>query len=89
MGYECNDDSCRVGRHCGNRPFADLADRTAKGGHFEIGIQVVPTGATGFGVRSLRGFQPGQIIVEYCGEIITEEECDRRMNECYKNDPVS
>lgn len=89
MCYECSDDSCRVGRQCGNRPFADLAARTAKGGSFEVGVQVVKTGATGYGVRALRGFKPGQVIVEYCGEVITEEECERRMNECYKDDPVS
>jgi histone-lysine N-methyltransferase ASH1L len=36
-------------------------------------------------VRSNRCFRPNQIIMEYAGEIITEEECDRRMNEIYKN----
>ena len=37
----------------------------------------------------MRTFNPHQIIVEYAGEIITQEECDRRMNNEYKNNKVS
>src|SRR6266480_5207526 len=43
------------------------------------GVEVVKTKDRGYGVRSMRTFTPGQIIVEYCGEIITPEEADRRM----------
>lgn len=90
MSYECTVDNCKIGaEHCTNRAFADLAARTVKGGDYCIGVDVVKTGETGFGVRANRGFKAGQIIVEYCGEIITEDECDRRMEEDYKDNKVN
>ncbi|KAK1768981.1 putative histone-lysine n-methyltransferase [Phialemonium atrogriseum] len=85
MLYECDDTNCNVGRaHCTNRAFQSLQERTKQGGRFRIGVEVVKTGDRGYGVRSNRCFQPNQIIMEYTGEIITEEECERRMNEVYK-----
>lgn len=52
------------------------------------GVEVMKTKDRGYGVRSMRTFAPGQVIVEYCGEIITPEEADRRMNEEYKDKTV-
>jgi [histone H3]-lysine4 N-trimethyltransferase ASH1L len=90
MLYECDDGNCSAGReHCGNRAFADLQERRSKGGKYRIGVEVIKTADRGYGVRSNRCFEPHQIIVEYTGEIITEEECDRRMNEDYKDNEVS
>ncbi|EJT79881.1 hypothetical protein GGTG_04964 [Gaeumannomyces tritici R3-111a-1] len=84
--YECNEGNCNVGRElCKNRAFQDLQDRTKTGGSYRVGVEVYHTGDRGFGVRANRCFEPGQIIMEYAGEIITEEECDRRMNEVYKD----
>lgn len=89
MLYECDDGNCGAGRqHCSNRPFADLQERRKEGGRFRIGVEVIKTADRGFGVRSNRGFEANQIIVEYTGEIITEDECDRRMNEDYKDNDV-
>ena len=42
----------------------------------------------GYGVRSNRTFEPNQIIVEYAGEIITQDECDNRMRTLYKDNEV-
>lgn len=90
MLYECDDVNCNVGKeHCTNRAFASLMERKAKGGKYRIGVEVVKTADRGYGVRSNRCFEAGQIIMEYTGEIITEEECDRRMNEIYKDNEVS
>lgn len=87
--YECNEENCNVGRElCKNRAFQDLQDRTKTGGSYRVGVEVYHTGDRGFGVRANRCFEPGQIIMEYAGEIITEEECDRRMNEVYKDNKV-
>ncbi|KAG5982074.1 hypothetical protein E4U55_002309 [Claviceps digitariae] len=86
MLYECDDGNCNVGKAlCTNRSFADLASRRLKGGKYRIGVEVIKTSDRGYGVRSNRCFQPNQIIMEYTGEIITEVECERRMNEEYKN----
>ncbi|RAL68341.1 hypothetical protein DID88_007072 [Monilinia fructigena] len=71
--------------------FAELFNRRKgnsfrKGGNkYEIGVEVIKTADRGYGVRSNRCFNANQIIVEYTGEIITEDECDRRMNEDYKD----
>ncbi|KAG9241489.1 hypothetical protein BJ878DRAFT_536504 [Calycina marina] len=86
MLYECDDTNCGAGRgHCTNRAFFDLAERRKDGGKYRIGVEVIKTQDRGYGVRSNRCFEPHQIIVEYTGEIITEDECDRRMNEDYKD----
>ncbi|KAK2629611.1 hypothetical protein QTJ16_000431 [Diplocarpon rosae] len=86
MLYECDDTNCASGRDkCTNRAFADLQERRKAGGKYRIGVEVIKTADRGYGVRSNRCFEGNQIIVEYTGEIITEEECDRRMNEDYKN----
>jgi len=89
MLYECDDQNCGAGReHCNNRSFANLMERRKAGGKYRIGVEVVKTPDRGYGVRSNRCFEANQIIVEYTGEIITEEECDRRMNEDYKDNEV-
>jgi histone-lysine N-methyltransferase ASH1L len=84
MHYECNENNCMLnGSGCSNRPFAQLAARMKKGGPYDIGVEVVGTNNRGFGVRACRTFSSGEIIMEYTGEIITEEETERRMIEEY------
>ncbi|KAI0434805.1 hypothetical protein F5Y09DRAFT_189088 [Xylaria sp. FL1042] len=86
MLYECDSTNCNVGEHlCQNRAFARLQERTKAGGKFRVGVEVIKTSDRGYGIRANRCFQANQIIMEYTGEIITEEECDRRMNEKYKD----
>jgi palmitoyltransferase ZDHHC9/14/18 len=88
MAYECDDTNCRLGRElCCNRPFAELK-RRAKGNRYDYGVEVLHTEDRGFGVRAMRMFDPYQIIVEYAGEIITQQECERRMKQVYKKDKV-
>lgn len=85
MQYECDNTNCALDADlCSNRPFAELAARNKKGGLYDIGVEVVKTESRGHGIRASRSFLPGQIIMEYTGEIITEEECQRRMKEVYK-----
>ncbi|KAI6950173.1 SET domain-containing protein [Hortaea werneckii] len=86
MQYECNSTNCSLPPdQCSNRAFASLTMRIKRGGPFDIGVEVIKTPTRGFGVRSCRSFAPGQIIMEYTGEIITESECQRRMREVYKD----
>ncbi|KAF5579495.1 histone-lysine n-methyltransferase ASH1L [Fusarium pseudoanthophilum] len=89
MLYECDEQNCNAGKqYCTNRAFATLTARRNKGGKYRVGVEVIKTSDRGYGVRSNRCFRPNQIIMEYAGEIITEEECERRMTEVYKdNEP--
>ena len=80
MHYECNENNCMLnGSGCSNRPFAQLAARMKKGGPYDVGVEVIGTENRGFGVRACRTFAPGEIIMEYTGEIVTEYESERRM----------
>lgn len=89
MLYECNDGNCNIGAaHCQNRAFAQLRERYKNGNKYDIGVEVLQTEGKGFGVRANRSFEPGQIIVEYAGEIITQDECERRMKTVYKKNDV-
>jgi palmitoyltransferase ZDHHC9/14/18 len=88
MFYECDSTNCHLGPElCTNRAFAELK-RRAKGNRYDYGVEVLETKDRGFGVRAMRTFEPYQIIVEYAGEIITQDECDRRMKHEYKNNEV-
>lgn len=55
---------------------------------FDQGVEVFKTPGKGFGVRTQRSFEPGQIIMEYFGEIIDDEEKFRRMATVYKDSTV-
>ncbi|OJD37346.1 histone-lysine n-methyltransferase [Diplodia corticola] len=90
--FECDDRSCNLGPDCGNRQFTNLQkryrDETRQGKYFKsfnVGVEVVETESRGHGVRAMRPFQDDQIVVEYIGEIITQQESDKRMNEVYKD----
>ncbi|KAL8656641.1 MAG: hypothetical protein Q9226_002597 [Calogaya cf. arnoldii] len=88
MFYECDDTNCNVGKdRCTNRRFDELKQRQRhkKGIKYNIGVEVIKTADRGHGVRSNRTFEPHQIIVEYTGEIITQDECDDRMENRYKD----
>ncbi|KAJ4026963.1 hypothetical protein NW752_001922 [Fusarium irregulare] len=86
MLYECDEQNCNAGKqYCTNRAFATLTARRNRGGKYRVGVEVIKTSDRGYGVRSNRCFRPNQIIMEYAGEIITEEECERRMTEVYKD----
>ena len=89
MLYECDSNNCNVGpEFCHNRSFEDLRKRCKKGGKYNVGVEVIKTEDRGYGVRSNRTFAPNQIIVEYTGEIVTQDECDDRMRKRYKNNEV-
>lgn len=88
MAYECDSTNCPLtADQCRNRPFAELKKRS-KGNRYDYGVEVVDTEDRGYGVRTMRSFEPHQIIVEYAGEIITQQECERRMKQVYKKDKV-
>lgn len=98
MHYECDDNLCSLGNQCSNRDFAKLAARMERASKsdkksfrylYNVGVEVIKTNGRGFGVRAVRSFEPGEIITEYIGEIITPREAGRRIREDYANKPVS
>lgn len=90
MAYECDNSNCNIGAdRCTNRPFAELQKRTKHGNKYDIGVEVWKTQDRGHGLRANRTFEPGQVIIEYTGEIITQDERDKRMNTDYKDAKVS
>ena len=89
MLYECDENNCSLGPElCTNRAFAGLKQRQKKGGKYNVGVEVLKTADRGYGIRANRTFAPNQIIVEYTGEIITQDECESRMRGRYKNAEV-
>ena len=88
MFYECDSSNCSIGPDCTNRAFADLRERVKRGRKYDIGVEVVRTPEKGFGIRACRSFEANQIIMEYTGEIITQDECERRMIEEYNDSKV-
>ena len=89
MLYECDSSNCNIGpEYCTNRPFEELRERCKAGSKYHIGVEVCKTLDRGHGLRSNRTFEPNQIIIEYTGEIITQDECDDRMRKRYKNAEV-
>lgn len=90
MYYECDSRNCNLSEEqCGNRAFEGLRKRVKSGGQYNVGVEVLRTLDRGYGVRACRTFEPNQIIVEYTGEIITQEECESRMHGLYKDNEVS
>ena len=98
MGVECDKTNCNVGPECGNRDFSELSIRMARAAKYDkktlaylynAGVEVIKTNSRGFGVRACREFQPNEIITEYTGEIITQNEGYRRVKEEYAGKSVS
>jgi histone-lysine N-methyltransferase ASH1L len=90
MFYECDNNNCKLGADvCKNRSFEGLRQRTKAGGKYNIGVEVIKTEDRGYGIRSNRTFEPNQIIVEYTGEILTQEDAENRMRKVYNNSEVS
>lgn len=88
MWYECDAKNCRLQPDiCKNHQFADLQQRAKTGKLFNIGVEVCDyrDQGKGFGLRACRTFEPGQIVLEYTGEIITEEKSEERVKNVYKD----
>lgn len=98
MGVECDNNNCNAGPDCSNRDFTELSARMARANKYDkksltylynAGVEVIKTKDRGFGVRACREFEPNEIITEYTGEIITQNEAYRRVIEEYTGKTVS
>ncbi|CAL5015394.1 unnamed protein product [Urochloa decumbens] len=71
--YECGP-SCRCPPTCHNR----VSQHGIK-----IPLEIFKTGKTGWGVRSLSSISSGSFICEYTGELLEDEEAEKRQNDEY------
>ncbi|KAK9880140.1 hypothetical protein WA026_008655 [Henosepilachna vigintioctopunctata] len=72
---ECNPDLCPSGQKCNNQCFEKREYP-----------QVIPyrTEGRGWGLKTMEFIQKGQFIIEYVGEIIDDEEYQRRINRMHQ-----
>jgi len=71
--FECNQ-RCRCWAHCRNRVIQKGLSNP---------IQLFRTNGKGWGVRSSKVLSKGTFICEYIGEIISDSDADRRLNDTY------
>jgi hypothetical protein len=72
MLVECDPKSCPTGARCGNQRFQKR--QYAKVKEFKTINQ------RGFGLQATGAVADGDFVIEYCGEVVTAEECQRRMD---------
>ena len=74
---ECNQYNCSVGPLlCRNR---NLQNKQWKN------VNIIKTQKKGYGLFSQNSIKKNEFIIEYVGEIIDKKECDRRLQNDYKN----
>ncbi|KAL0051651.1 hypothetical protein WJX82_011245 [Trebouxia sp. C0006] len=66
----CDAKLCPCGASCTNRPFHQLASPQ---------VEVFLTTNRGWGVKAAEPIAKGTFIIEYAGEVVSDVECERRM----------
>lgn len=74
---ECDPRSCPCGDKCSNQRIQKKQELP--------GIEVYWTQSRGYGLRTSHAIPRGSFIIEYCGEVISQERCLERMSEAYKD----
>lgn len=77
LKYECHPGVCPAGNRCQNQRFIKRQYPRQ---------EAVKTGDRGWGLRTLVDIKKGEFVNEYVGELISEEECKRRLELSYEND---
>ena len=77
---ECSNATCRCGPACGNRPFANL------GATSQRPLQLFKTAGKGWGVMATRPIPPGELVVEYVGEVIDHDTWEARKERLWRFD---
>lgn len=68
--FECDPNSCRHKHLCKNQRFRKLEYAKCK---------PFKTKNAGWGLMAMEDIKEGQFVIEYVGEVIEQEECDRRL----------
>jgi hypothetical protein len=74
-----------LGGACSNRAFQKLEQ---KRGLNELGVKCVPIPKRGLGIKATNCFEPGSLILEYTGDVITHRRAFDRTMKLYKNNSV-
>ncbi|WAR00391.1 ASH1L-like protein [Mya arenaria] len=75
---ECFTDMCPCGPACSNQAIQKR--------QFAPGLQKFLTKERGFGVRTIKPIKGGDLVTEYVGEVVSEQEFRRRMTEEYSQE---
>lgn len=78
MYVECSPTLCPCGDQCGNQKIQKH--------DWSPGLERFMTRDRGWGIRTRESIKAGEFILEYVGEIVSEQEFRHRMAERYRND---
>lgn len=67
---ECDPKKCPVGDKCQNQRFRKLE---------YVKCKPFRTADAGWGLKTLEDIEKDRFVIEYCGEVIDEKECRRRL----------
>lgn len=73
--YECHRDLCPAGEHCENQRFTRRQYAQ---------VSVIRAPGRGWGLRADQALTAGDFVMEYVGELIDEEECERRLEHLHQ-----
>jgi hypothetical protein len=82
MCFECDPRACpveRAGKVCGNMRFQRRSYPK---------FEALLAAGRGFGLFAAEVIKPGQFVVEYVGEVITKDECRKRLDTYHEDTPV-
>lgn len=75
--YECDYGTCPCGLSCTNTKIQN---------HEMLPLEVFQTTGKGLGIKTSQSIKSGSFIIEYVGEVITEQLLKSRMETRYRND---
>lgn len=82
--YECDPTVCPFEQNnCGNRAIQTLEKDLNNGRAYARGFEIVWTGDKGYGLRAVRSYAPGELIIEYTGDVISPDEVQNRLKTQY------
>ncbi|ODV90528.1 hypothetical protein CANCADRAFT_2256 [Tortispora caseinolytica NRRL Y-17796] len=78
LRYECSDAICKAA-NCTNRQIQEFYRQQKLGNAYTCGYEVFLAGQKGHGLRAIRDYTAGELILEYTGEIIDKSMLNERL----------
>ncbi|ODQ64933.1 SET domain-containing protein, partial [Nadsonia fulvescens var. elongata DSM 6958] len=83
---ECDSNLCsNQAENCTNRVFARYDEALGLNKRYSLSYKIFKTTRRGYGLKTIRPFSSGELIVEYTGDIITTEEMAKILKSDYKD----